>query len=1686
MKRILLVWLTILSLAASAQTYNNEWIDYSKTYYKFNVAANGVYRIPQSLLASINLGSTNADHFQLWRNGKQIPIYTSVQGTALGTSDYIEFWGEMNDGKPDNALYREPDYQLNDRWSLQTDTAAYFLTVNTAGANFRLTTTANNVTGNTLPAEPYFIHTEGNYKKVQINAGRAEQVLTSLVYSSSYDYGEGWTGSYIINGQTESNVFSGLATYTGTGAPAATIRLNMCGAAMQARRYRVRMNGDSILGASLDYYEYTKTGKQFPVSSIAGNTANVEVTNLGTEGNDRMAIAQIELTYPRRFDFNGQTNFVFQLPANAAGNYLEISNFNYSGATPVLYDLTNGRRYEMNTSNPSLLRVVLQPSAAERRLVLVSEVASNIKTITGMEQRNFVDYSLPGNQGDFLIITNALLTAASGNGDPVEDYRQYRSSAAGGGFNAKVYLIDQLVDQYAFGIKMHPLSIRNFLRSARDKNTTKPKYAMLIGKAVIYTSYNQYQSMPNMTRLQLVPTFGNPASDNLLSAQGNSSVPLTPIGRLSVVNKAEITAYLDKVKAYEVQAKTTAPGVSDAGWKKNVIHVTGASDKETAELLANALNGHKRIIEDTSYGGIVSTFTKTTTDAVEQVSATQIGNLFRAGVGILTYFGHSSATTLEFNLDNPEAYDNAGKYPVFIVMGCNAGNFYLYNEARLAIKETISENYILTPNRGAVAFLASTHLGVVHYLDIYNSRFYRAMSTTKYGGSIGQIMDEAIAQMLTLTSTEDFYARFQCEQFTLHGDPSVRPYSFEKPDYAIEAPMIKVTPAFIPISETSFKVVAQYVNMGKSINKSFVISMKRTFPDNTSEIVRKDTVTLRGYMDSLTYIMPIVASRDVGLNKLTVTLDEAGEIDELYETNNTVTKDVYIIEDDVRPVSPYNYTILNEQNPKLVASSANPFAPVRNYRVEVDTTQAFNSPLMASSSATSAGGVFEFSPSFNMTDSTVYYWRVAPTAVTGEPVWNYSSFQYIANGQPGFSQAHYYQFLKNKYDRLILGDDRKYHFTESVSDIDVTTAIYTGSQETGNFALSINGVRAQAGFYSPLSTNINSLRFYVIDQKTSKPWKNVQVGSTGMYGSYAPVPINSTVLTGFYLFDISTTAARKTVMDFIDLVPDGDYIIIANSSYASTVLPSVWLNDTATLGHGNSLYHKIESLGITQLSSINSFVPFIFAVEKGNQTPIKQIVATFPSEGPKAIFEIRGIHPIGHMESEPIGPSKRWDVLKWKGTTIEPSSTDHPEIKVLGVRSNGQVDTLLTVPENQTEVSLSSIDAALYPNLKLRLETVDSVHFTPFQLKYWMVTYEQVPEGAIASNVFLNIKDTVDVGEPLNIGIGFKNVSNVPFDSVAVKVVLTDRNNVDHVIPVPKQKPLQKNEVAQVTVPIDTKTYAGSNTLYIDFNPDKDQPEHYTFNNYAFKTIYVRPDTLQPLLDITFDGVHILNNDIVSAKPAILVKLRDEAKWMPLDDPSLVSVQVKFPNGTTRNYSFANTDTLQFHAASQPPNTDNSASIDFKPLFDQDGDYELIITGKDKSDNTAGNVAYRVNFKVINKPMISNMLNYPNPFTTSTAFVFTLTGSEVPQNIRIQILTITGKIVRDITKQELGPLHIGRNITEFKWDGTDQYGQKLANGVYLYRVITNQNGKALDKYKAANDNTDKYFNNGYGKMYLMR
>ena len=371
-----------------------------------------------------------------------------------------------------------------------------------------------------------------------------------------------------------------------------------------------------------------------------------------------------------------------------------------------------------------------------------------------------------------------------------------------------------------------------------------------MGKGLQYIHNRIVESDPTLDKLSFIPTFGIPASDNLLSADyGLDVMPKTPIGRLSAINGDEVLTYLRKVKQYEQALKFQSPLIADKSWMKNIIQVIGSGDGVLGNQITSSMDAFRAIISDTFYGANVNTFSKLSTAPVEQTNITKLYNLFESGTGLLTYFGHSSASTLEFNLDNPDGYNNPGKYPLFILLGCNAGNFFNYNVARLQTKETISEKFVLAEQRGSIATLASTGLGIVYYLDIYNSKIMNSMSNIKYGKTLGEILIEGAKEVFDLTTQNDFYARFHVEQSTIHGDPAVKmDISGDKPDYAIEDQLIQIQPSFVSVANTNFVVKAKFMNLSKAIKTNLVIEFKRMMPDQTS-VIRRDTIRGIRYID---------------------------------------------------------------------------------------------------------------------------------------------------------------------------------------------------------------------------------------------------------------------------------------------------------------------------------------------------------------------------------------------------------------------------------------------------------------------------------------------------------------------------------------------------------------------------------------------------------------------------------------------------------------------------------------------------------------------------------------------------------------------------------------------------------------------------------------------------------------------
>jgi hypothetical protein len=411
-----------------------------------------------------------------------------------------------------------------------------------------------------------------------------------------------------------------------------------------------------------------------------------------------------------------------------------------------------------------------------------------------------------------------------------------------------------------------------------------------------------------------------------------------------------------------------------------------------------------------------------------------------------------------------------------------------------------------------------------------------------------------------------------------------------------------------------------------------------------------------------------------------------------------------------------------------------------------------------------------------------------------------------------------------------------------------------------------------------------------------------------------------------------------------------------------------------------------------------------------------------------------------------------------------------------------------TIVDTANPIDISSVDASQYPRMKLKTYMEDFQLRTPPQLLKWQVYYQPVPEGALNPVYYTFQSDTVQEGDQISLSMAFENISSTGMDTLLVDYFVFDANNVRrNIASVRLNRDLPSGDTVMCNVRFNTFSMAGNNRLWIEANPNKDQPELYHFNNITSIPFHVTRDVTNPLLDVTFDGIHILNGDIVSARPAIQISLKDENRFIVLNDTANFRVSLKTPSGSLKYLHFepapgasSNSELLAWLPASLPS---NSFRINYSPVLLEDGVYELSVQATDESGNLSGFNDYKIQFEVINKSTVTEVVNYPNPFSTSTRFVFVLTGSEVPTDFRIQIMTVTGKIVKTILRDEIGAIRIGRNITDYAWDGKDDFGDQLANGVYLYRVNMGINGSDIEKRETA---ADAYFKKGWGKMYLMR
>ncbi len=1714
MKKILLLLFlaSFFSLHVNAQFKGKKvpdshtWIDYSKKYLRIKVSENGIYRMNKAQLNAAGMTSVKGSDLALYNMGQEVALRVSTNG-SFGISDYVEFYGHANNGDIDKYLYMDSTQIPNPEHGYLNDTNVYFLALLPGATHKRYTVSNPNFATNPITKDYYYFNAEqykyGNrsYYPIATTSGTEEHT------SSGNYYKDKASNLFFLENHRNQNPTESVTFYLGNVKPNVAAYLDFIynplyfGFVVNPMGLRMKVNNNTVVDSNYiaNVYQFGNVKEMFE------NYIEISSNNLNS-GSNTISVSQRQSYYSsdktRRCSWSvpyvhlyapvmtNTVNSVYQEFYCMAG--LANETISFSGLAPNSeYHIINvddgSTYYVVNTDASGAFKFQFPNLSDRKKFVLVKADFQNTVFQVG-DYAAFEDISDHPNS-DFLIVTHSQFINSTSGAQALADYKAYRESVNGGSYNVAIVDIDDVRDNFGYGFDHHPLGLRAMLKHMYDNwSGTHEPHCMILAKGISPEDVDYYHS--SGFTFPFIACYTKPGGDLLFGDFNSNLIPRVHIGRVPVRTASQIRKYLDKVIEYEDNLRYPAVATTSNYLKtKTGMHLVGIAPTENLHgVVKNDMINATTKLEAPKFGGDFALFIKGSSNATQSIDPKiEDSMLNKVGVNWIAFYGHSSPTSFSFNLSAPENMNNKGKYFHFLAFGCTAGNQYITSD-----NEYLSERYCFQDEKAAVTFSGTSSNGWTNVLGRMYNTMCAEVSDTSYGKTIGELTSATMRTYIINKYIEDF-SRIHVEQWNLCGDPAIPYVVTDKRDYSIESKDIVTNPAVIDGSQTQIQASAKFYNLGMTGADSVLVNITKEKQDGTQEVLFLEKIRFDKLSQTVEFDFEVDPINELGLNRVIVKIDPDNEFDEMSELNNTAEIQYKLLSSDVIPAFPYEFAIVNYDTLELRAYTIDPMSPEHLYHFEMDTTELFDSPSLMKTSMKSRGGVLSWQPNISMTDSTVYYWRVRPDSIAGtQSSWKKSSFVYLPNSSTGWNQSHYYQFLKNKFSNLRLDPDRTFRYNSQIGNVTMqvvnllaTPSMYQGSDCSAD----VGSAYSTAWGCKPM----DNIHFIVIDSITGQPWLNSAVSSSqldgGRFMSIKPCRGNDDFI---FAYGVNTDTERKQAMDFLDSIPDGCYVALYNmmvmKNYASigiyknVTFAKEMMADTLIYGSGNSLYHKLQDLGFTGIDSFYKNRPFCFFTQKGiSGFPSEEYFGMDSNDVVNATFTYKFADAVGNMQSPPIGTSYGWTQEHWRGTDMSPANpTDQVDISIT------ELDSLLQPGQNvhsmlPNDTTIDFIDYNTSPYLKMTMTATDNVSRTPIQLDYWRINYDEAPDLALDPATVFEMSDTVYQGQDAQMKISIRNLSHTDLDVDSVDVIFTLRdpqnNSSVRNLRIPA---VHANEVYTLTID-GLQSFSSGNYFYGIFVNNSRTFNEQTFqNNSLYGGYFVSGDNENPLLDVTFDDIHIINDEIVSPTPEIVMEITDNNKFLLLNDTSLFDLKLsKIIQGskTDQGYSFASPEVNFIPAVDQ----ENKAFIELRPTL-TDGDYVLDFNAQDRSGNGT-RVKYSVKFKVVTKSSITNILNYPNPFTSSTRFVFTLTGSKIPENMMIQIFTVTGKLVKEIKYSELGPLHIGTNITDYAWDGRDAKGDPVANGVYLYRVRASIDGKDIE-HRAID--ADRAFVEGIGKMYIVR
>ncbi|MHB1688482.1 MAG: C25 family cysteine peptidase [Ignavibacteriaceae bacterium] len=1660
----------------------SNWYDPAKSYYQIYLNKKGLYRITYQQLAAAGVVFNNVliSKLELLNDGNQIPVYISDNNNdgIFDQGDYFEFIGYPPKATP---------YAATNIYNVDN---VYFFSTELDSSGLRY------IVQDGLPKTwDYTFQT--NYAMQHFEK---DSLYESLGYAGDdkRDFWL-WDNASAQHGTIQHSFeahFDGLKEFNYDSAHV---------------KIKVQLQGLTInSGCSVDHNAYIYLTNQL-LGSISwagqntatfekiitiskdsiklyptGNVLRVQVTGdvCPLTSSDEIAINWFDVEYWR--DNRADTNHLeFSSPPNAAGKIRYWTWRFIRDSIKIFIPQKN-----------KIIKNALIPHDEYNSAFFVDSVFSPVDYFCAgydyflspdsIKKSAQSDLKNTSNGADYIIITHPDFKSVA---ERLADFRSKNfpdSSIANP--RIKIVYVNQIYNEFSNGL-LDPNALKNFVKySFTNWQKPSPSYVVLLGD--MSHDYRHLLSTSHPSFVPSIPyysnTLGESVSDNMIAAVSDDIHPDLAIGRLSCETEAEGNILIDKLMNY--------PQDNSKPWKQNVLMLSSGLSQADEDNLG--LNDASVQLEQ-SYlipNGFHSTKVMRYPNRPEylqyQGGGPEIRDKINQGAALINYYGHGGGYQWDLTFLNDDIYllNNEGRLPLILSVTCYTAHF--------DDQDVFGEQFNKVAGKGSIGFFGNvglTYWSVGTYIDnlifdeIFNKRNYISGKVFQYAKDVMPAAGYNASQIALLTYL---------------GDPVLKLALPDKPDFSVTSADISFGKENAVVNDT-LQIKIYVKNLGTIFPNDSVTVQLFVESSDSSYSLNKKKLGSFGIEDSTVFIW---IPRNAGSYSFSVKVNEENIIPEMDHSDNFAKNSIVVYNINYpNIISPVDgFTSQGSSIEFRIADIGYYLSHPMNYFIQMDTSLNFNNPV-SSSSLTPSEGLISWK--FSTLQKGIYFWRARIYDGKDSSSWSQPrTFSIMDAKQNGF-------FVRGK--QLAMFDFYNMNVSDSGLALNTNFLPPKPSNKTFLEDIKINTSVLDSVGMTSITTDGSYIFFgniwYYALKNNSEGYSKIYKIGTGLNGTikgqfygalpnfYAPIKNEMFYFSdGFiYVADGDPYSLLKVDKNSGDTVrvflKNGllrwDNAKVQNGSFYLTSDSNFVYNLTTKDSLGNNYYilrtfdpknnwslakPDMQLSGTSYPAFSGFFVAdgYIFPYENYESGFMRRIrlsdgvfeeewITYNPFQGYYAwcygatnnlvytsVFREKGVTPkiskfkgkyldaSGVVTTNEIGPASKWKTLSY---SVNNNSMDAVfKVTLLGKNFvTNQWDTLKTnVPYS---FNIGSIDTRSYKFIKLDLNFWDSsfTSATPVKLKSISVDYSSLPDIALLKNEFVLSRDSALQGVPINIKLKLHNYGLSNADSVEVKLSLNRNDSpfYSNAIPVPVDSTVEINTLLQ------TGNLLSANKIIAE--ADLPSGEFYTFNNSVSKNFFVIKDSVKPSLSITFDGKEILNGDIVSSKPVVVMSLKDNSA-LPIDTTNfLISFDDNPFNFSTPEVKFTST-----------PYPNAQAEIKWTPSL-ADGKHTISFIAKDPSGNYSDSAAHTLEFYVLNQAEVLNVYNYPNPFSDNTNFTFQLTGAKVPDEFAIKIFTVAGRLIKNIS---VSPSELQIGFNKIYWDGRDQDGSLLANGVYFYKIIVKNNG----------------------------